>query len=422
LKYTNFEFGSYNIHFIQTSKFKTINVMFNFRRPIKKEEITKREVLVRTLLRSSKKYPSAKLIAAKGEELYNTIVNVENERIGNYVHTSFSSSFLNDKYLDEKISSKCLDFILEIIFNPNIKNNSFDSVSVSIAKNQTLATINSVRDDKMKYGLIKLLEKMGDNESYSYFSCGYEEDLKKITEENLYEYYKNMIQSDLLDIYILGDFDIDEYKKLIISKVPVNTKKRTKEPLEIVHKKIRTRLQKVKEYEKMNQAKLSIGCKLTNLTDFEKKYVLKLYSIILGGTGNSLLFTEVREKQSLAYYCSTKLKTPDNLLFIVAGINQENFNKTVSLIKKQLDNMKKGNFDEEILEDSKKLLLNGIETVEDDPSRILGDYVSKDLLNLDDITLRKKKILSVTRENVVELAKKIKIDTVHLLYGDDRNE
>ena len=41
-----------------------------------------------------------------------------------------------------------------------------------------------------------------------------------------------------------------------------------------------------------------------------------------------------------------------------------------------------------------------------------------DLLDVDDIDMRKKKILNVTKEDIINLANKIKIDTVFLLGGD----
>ena len=37
---------------------------------------------------------------------------------------------------------------------------------------------------------------------------GYLEDLETITEENLYRYYQKMIDNDLVDIFIVGDFQL----------------------------------------------------------------------------------------------------------------------------------------------------------------------------------------------------------------------
>ena len=70
MKYKKIEMGSYNLHLINTDKFKTVNVRINFKRKVKKSELTKRSLLSTVLLESSMDYKSSRLLEIKTEELY----------------------------------------------------------------------------------------------------------------------------------------------------------------------------------------------------------------------------------------------------------------------------------------------------------------------------------------------------------------
>ena len=56
MNYEYLDMGAYHLHFIKTKKFKTITVEVNFRRKIKKEEITIRNLLKAVLLTTNKNF------------------------------------------------------------------------------------------------------------------------------------------------------------------------------------------------------------------------------------------------------------------------------------------------------------------------------------------------------------------------------
>ena len=66
-------------------------------------------------------------------------------------------------------------------------------------------------------------------------------------------------------------------------------------------------------------------------------------------------------------------------------------------------------------------ILNSLK-IEDSQNAIIETYVAKDLLNLGDIEERKKMIMNVTKEEIVNVAKKVKMDTVFLLEGASEDE
>lgn len=415
------DLSSYNLTIIKTDKFKTVTVLVNFRRKIKKEEVTMRSFLQKMLLQSSKKYPTRRLLNIETEKLYGLELGLRGQRSGYNGIMGLELTMINEKYTEKGTIEKSLDLMFEVLFNPNIKNGAFDTKSFNIVKNVLSSQIKSIKDDTQFYSLTRMLEEM-DNKLPVSYRMGYIEDLEKINETNLYEYYKSMIKSDLIDIYVIGDVDYNDMKSLVKEKFNINTIKKNDVNIVIKHKDFRMRVKKITEKEEIKQAKLSIGFKLVDLTDYERNYVMFIYNNILGGPGYSKLFQNVREKHSLAYTVDSIYRNADSLMIVYAGINGTNFNKTIQLIKQEIANMLKGNITDEEIENARKEVTSVLKHIEDVPERIIDSYISMDLLKADNLATREKKFLGVTKEDIKKVAKKVKMDTIFLLYGDEDNE
>lgn len=422
MQYKKTEVGPYNLHMIKTKRFKTVNMQIILSDEVKKEDITKRNFLSDILTYSSKKYKTKRDISIESQNLYAASIYSTSYRLGNYYNTDINLYFLNEKYSEENMTEKSLDFLSEIIFNPNVENNKFDSASFNVIKNNMHIQIESVKEDTRKYSMIRMLENMSKDAPYSYHGFGYLEDLDKITEENLYEYYKELLRKCSIDIFVIGDIDFTKMEKLIKEKFKFNVFKKKKNSPILYHNSIRTRPKTIIEKDSINQSKLAIGCKMKDLTDFEKNYVLTLYNIILGGGSESLLFQNVREKNSLCYYVSSASNKVDNLLIISSGISKENFKKALILIKKEMKNIGSGNFPDEMIEKAKIRYNSIIDEIYDYPNQIISAYYASEVLKVDFPEVRKKKIMEVTKEDIVSLSKKIKMDTIYLLEGNGVDE
>lgn len=422
MQYKKVELGTYNLHMIKTDRFKTVNMQIILSDKIKKEDITKRNFLSDILTYSCKKYKNKREISIASQNLYAASVYSTSYRLGNYYNTDINLYFLNEKYSEEGMTEKSMEFLSEIIFNPNVENNKFDSASFQVIKNNMRLQIESVKEDTRKYSMIKMLENMGPDMPYSYHGFGYTSDLEKINEENLYEYYKDFIRSSNVEIFIIGDIDFEKIEKIVKEKFKFNVYKKKKDNPTIIHKKVRSRAKTIIEEDDINQSKLTIGCKVCGLTDFEKNYVLTLYNIILGGGSESLLFQNVREKNSLCYYISSSSNKVDNLIMISSGIAKKNFKKSLDLIKKEMKKIEQGNFDEEMIERAKTRYNSILDEIYDYPNQIISAYYASEILGVDFPEIRKKKIMEVTKEDIIKISKKIKMDTIYLLGGRDVNE
>ena len=282
--------GAYNLHFIKTKKFKTITIDVDFYREIKKDEITKRNLLKMILLDSSKNYKNEKDLIIESENLYDIKVSSSISRIGKFSNLSFQTKFLNEKYTEEGMNKESIIFFLDLIFNPNVKNNAF--LNIDKQKSKLKQDIISIKDNKVKYSVLKLMEKMKEKE-YSYNTFGYLEDLEDITGEELYTYYEKVLKEDQIDVFILGDMDESQIKEIFKEYFKVTTFKKNNKDLLIKELLPRKRIVRYHEYDKVNQAQLIILCSLNNLTEFERRYTIKLYNEIIGGSANSILYENV---------------------------------------------------------------------------------------------------------------------------------
>ena len=422
MKYTKFQNGAYNIHLINTDKFKTINLRINFKRKVLKDEITKRNLLTRVLLESNEFYKTSRLIEIETEKLYGLLLRSSASISGNYSIMCFESSFLNEEYTEDGAFDKSLEFILGFIFNPNIIDNGFSLDVFNYCKDSLRDEILSIKENPSRYGMFRMFEEMDSSEPYSFCPDGYVDDLESITREELYTYYKEVVKSDLIDIFVIGDFDNSKIKDVINSRFRINTLKRPTGSHYVVHKKINKKSKTKVESMDLEQSKLFVGCKISDLTPFEQKYVMNIYSFILGGSPNSKLFMNLREKNSLCYFVSSSYQPVFNLLVVRVGIDACNFKKSVLLIKEEMKNIEQGNFDDSFIEAGIITYKNTFKEVFDSAFSILNSYMSCEYLNFDPIDKRVVEIEKVTRDDVIRVAKKIHLDTIFLLEGDKYEE
>src|SRR5699024_5722324 len=81
---------------------------------------------------------------------------------------------------------------------------------------------------------------------------------------------------------------------------------------------------------------------------------------ILGAYPHSKLFVNVREKESLAYYAASRYEPYKGVLFAMAGIAPEQYEKTKAIINEQLNAMKRGEITDEEVTTTKQMLKNQI--------------------------------------------------------------
>jgi len=408
MKYTCHNMNAYNLHIINTDKFKTVTIGVAFRRKIVKQEITIRNLLKDLMINSSYNYPTEKSLIIETENLYDLKLLSSNYRIGNYTILSFKTRFLNEKYTEKGMSEESIKFFLDLLFNPKLDND------VDKCKKKLEKGILSLNDNKVKYSLFKLLETTGDM-PYAYNSYGYIDDLEKISVEDIKQYYDSIIRDDIVDVYVVGDVSDVEIKNIFREYFKLTTFHRQK--VELIAPELSS-IKKVCEFsleDDVNQTQLAVLCSINELNDYERKYVLPVYGELLGGSSNSILFDDVREKNSYAYYINAIVKSYDNIMMIYSGIEKGNEKNVFKIVEKSLKNVAKGKFENEKFESAKQTMISAIKASVDNPIGIINNYYAKTLVDSPELEERIIMVSKVSREDIMNVSKKVAVHTMFIL-------
>lgn len=417
MDYIDYDMNGFDLHVIKTDRFKTISYNINIRFDDEKDTERYMGLLSRLLIQTSKKYDSLRDINVACASIYDPSYNIRVLSSGSKDILTLTASFANEKYTEAGMNEANFKFLTSFIFEPKIIDNGFDREVFEIQKEKLLEYYRTMKDRPQDYAGGRLSEEMK-CKKYDVMSL---DDLIKsiesLTAKDLYSFYRKIMDEGKLDIFVCGDVEPLEIRDIFSKLIKF---KGTKEKIEHLVKQTSYNKKERIIIEPSNnvQSNLAIGCKLMDLTDFERNYVFVLYSWILGGGMNSLLTQTVREKNSLCYYIYAVRQNLFEIMKIYAGINGSDFDKTYSLVKEEMNNMEKGNFSLELFEGVKEIYYNSLIKIEDSQSEIVGNYTSELFTHNDKIDVRKKQMEKVTKEDVMNLAKKVHIDTVYLLKGE----
>ena len=420
MKYKVYEGINYNIHTIKTDKFKNCAMEIIFRKDIKKEDITKDNMLVDILTHSSKKYPKRRDVSIEFENLYNASVRGISSKLGNSYMLSFVTDFLNPKYCEEGYLEEVIHFPFEFILNPNISNKKFDERSFNIIKNRLARDIEAAKENASRYAMRRSLINMDEKSVTSYSMLGDMESLNKITPSNLVNEYKKLFTDYICDIYVVGNLDMDYVVSLIKDNFKLSNPIKNDSSL-YVDNKCRDEVLDVIETGKYEQDSFIMLYNLNKFNKRERDYVIQLFNVIFGNGGLTCkLYKYLREDNSLCYTVSSMYQKYDNLLMIYAGINKKDKDLCIELVTKALDEMIKGDFSKEELDNAKKMIVSTIRMNEDSLGGIVNNYLFNNIDNLDLFEKRIKGFESVTKEEIINVAKKIKLNTIYMLAGEDK--
>lgn len=357
-----------NLHNINTNKFKTNLYAVFLATPLSRENVTKNALLTAVLRRGTKNIESQVLISKKLEEMYGASFDCGIEKTGDNHIIKFYLETINEAFLPEKeeLDKKCIELLFDIILNPLVQNDGFKPEYLESEKKKLKQIIEGKIDNKRTYSFERCVEEMFKDEPYGLYKFGYVEDLEKITPQNLYQYYKELIKKCKIDIFVSGNLKDTDINNLIENNAEIKAlEARKSEYVENKEnsEKIPVREEKVVE-EKMQvgQGNLVIGLSLNSRMENEK-FVASVYNAILGGGANSKLFQNVREKNSLAYTAGSTFRRQKNTIFVRCGIEIDNYNKALETIKEQIEDMKNGEFTTEDIENAKKLIIASVKGI-----------------------------------------------------------
>ncbi|MFS0656262.1 EF-P 5-aminopentanol modification-associated protein YfmF [Bacillus sp. 179-C3.3 HS] len=407
-------------HIVKTEKFKTVTIQFKMLAPLSKENVTLRSLFPHVLLRGTEKMPKTGELRAYFDELYGATVSADMAKKGEHHVITFRLELANEKYLKDQtpLLEKGFALLADLLFHPYLEDGVFSDVYVMQEKRTLKQRIQAVYDDKMRYSNLRLVQEMCKGEPYALHVNGEMEDVEAITASTLFEAYQQALQTDQLDLYVVGDVDEQDIERMITTyfntseREPVKQNDKTsssqKEPIEVI------------DEEDVKQGKLNIGFR-THTTIADPDYpALHLFNGIFGGFSHSKLFINVREKASLAYYAVSRLESFKGLMMVMSGIEVANYEQAVEIIKEQFEAMQKGDFTDEAIEQTKAVVKNQLlETI--DTSYGTAEYLYQQAVIPTGQTLDSflEALEQVTKEDIIKVGQKIEWDTTYFLKGTE---
>lgn len=370
------------------------------------------------LVRGSALFPSLAAVERELALLYGAVLSTEVSKIGENHLVKFLISCIDDRFaLDgEAIAAECSKLLFEIIFNPKLENGVFCAEEVESEKRILCERLFAEQSDKRIYAKNRCEEIMFSDEAYGINRLGDMETITSITPASLYEAYTELLSTAKITVCVSGNTNVTYVKELFeshISKVSRNA-----QVCETLFVETAEDVQYVKEQEAVKQGKLVMGFRL-GMKDSSDNYAARRVMVdLFGGSPHSKLFTIVREKMSLCYYCSARMIRAKGIMFVQSGIESYNEEKAKEAILQQLEEIKNGNFSDSDIEASVRALEDSFKSVTDSAESlenwfasqcVSGEYLAPEAFI--------EEFKAVRREDIIKAAQEVTLDTVFMLEG-----
>jgi predicted Zn-dependent peptidase len=420
LKHVQFERSTHNqirIHVLPTDQFKTFAISIYIGLPLSEDQVTATALTPFVLRRGTEQHPETKQFREYLDDLYGAGFGFDIYKRGDYQIVQMRMDIINDRFVStsESLLKQGLEFLGETLAKPVLEHNHFRDKYVDSEKQTLQKRIEAVVNDKIRYAAERCIEEMCNDEPYRLHPLGKITDLTPITSSLLYEHYNQWLHSASIDIYVVGNTTLDEVET-IVSKAfqfprtdNVGYKKTKMIP---APEQVKTIVEKLD----VNQGKLNMGLR-TKITYADDQYPTALmYNGVLGGYPHSKLFINVREKESLAYYASSRLDGHKGILTLQSGIEIQNYGKAVAIILKQLEAMEQGDITDTELNQTRAMIANHLREIQDSAFELISfDFNS--ILSGKERTVPEliAAVEQVSVSEIAHIAKQIKLDTIYFL-------
>lgn len=403
---------------IQTRKFKSSYWSLQLLTPLKKETASMAALLPRVLRRGTAQYPDQEKLGGVLDELYGGVIEPVVTKLGEIQSTGFLATFLDDSLtLDgTPIFRPAAELLGDLLLRPATKNGRLRPDYVQSERQNLIADLKSLTNDKRVYSSVRLSQEMCKDESYGVNRLGSLELAEKINVTKLDKYYRQLLRQSRVELYYCGSASPDQICQAWVEALMGLPRAGSWELPETVVTVHPQEIKTVTEEMDVTQAKLAMGFR-TNCALGQGDYpALMVMNTIFGGSPTSKLFMNVREKLSLCYYAASGLDKHKGLMIVQSGVDLDKAEEAHDEILAQLQAVREGDFTDEELTCAKRALLNQLTSCQDGQSALehyYQDYVlSSQIMTPGELS---RLVSVVSREEVQAAAVKAELDTVYLL-------
>ncbi len=411
--------------FIKNDRFNTTLISCNFYLPLKKETVAEFALLPFILTSCSKEYPDFSKLNYKLNKLYGARLNASVEKYGDYQLLRMSISVIGDKFtLDgDSLIGQATDMLLGLIFEPNVEQGAFLQDDLNREKRKAIEHIKSEISEKRIYAKNRLLEEMYKDDIYGISKCGTIEDVNAITASGLFEAWQKMLSSAFIRFQVVGSAIPSGLFEKLSERFEQLDRSNIVDCAESLPTKAILEPKEVTEFLEVNQGKLVMGFSSEIYGNDDNSLELLVMNDIFGGGPYSRLFSNVREKMSLCYYCAASSVRSKGLLTVESGVEAQNAGKAKEEILNQLEIIKNGGFSDFEFSSSIKSIIDSFNTYCDSQNSLDLWYALKvnnpQLYSPEELAQR---VSQITKEDVIRAAKGVKLHTTYKLLPKQANK
>ncbi len=406
--------------YIRSTRFKTSRVSVAAYLPLEKESVAAYSMLALLLSNGCADYPEPRQLNSRLDTLYGAAVEFDCVKSGDSLMLVASAVFVDDRYLPEPVFSACAQLLESMLFRPAVDEVGFLEKNFEREKRIQLEYIDGEINDKRTYARNRLVELMCANEPFGLSSLGTREAVEKLTRAQTYEAWQSMLKTAHFRVSVTAADEHPEVFERFATALGSVEGRCAKRPVASKAARAREQVQTAQERFPVAQGKLVMGFRTDISGSDADSYKMMVFCDVFGGGPYSRLFSVVREKMSLCYYCAARAVRRKGIMVVDSGVEFANMDKTYEAVLDQLEIMKRGEFDDEALEASKLALCGSLKGVYDSQAVVDRWYAER---LFDDKVLSPMEVAelvkSVTRDDVIEAARGVHLDTVYRLLGKE---
>lgn len=409
---------------VQTNKFKTSMLSVTFLEPLTAEHASLNALLPKVLRRGTQHYPDMEALSAALDDLYGGGIEPILRKKGEVQCLGFWGSFLDDAFVPEgaNILENAASLLGELVLAPAGEGRTFLPAYVESERENLVNKIRGQVNDKLQYSLSRLRTLMCEGEAYGLDKLGTEEQVRAITGEGLYARYREILETAPVYLYYCGSADparVEQAFRQAFSALP-KTRRREVPQTQVVPAP-KGEVRRFQDTMDVGQGKLILGFRTGG--GFQSREAVArglLFNAIYGGTTNSKLFLNVREKLSLCYFASSSLAQNKGLLQVYSGVEFANFQQAEDEILAQLKACQRGEITQEEFEAARRSVVGSLRTTLDAQGRLeeywLNRFVSGTEFAPEELA---EEVGRVSLAQVVQAAQAVQLDSIYTLRGKE---
>lgn len=406
------------VHFIPTTKYKTNRLVFRMTAPLEKRTIAKRALVSQMLATANQCYPTVQKFKERLAMLYGTQLSTKVSTKGLTHSVDIELTYLKSDFLPKRkeLYLEVLQFLEECLYKPLSRVAQYQNKVFDIEQQNLMSYLETDKEDTYYYSELKGRELYFVNESLQLPKYGQADLVGAESSFTAFQEFQRMLNEDRIDIFLAGEFD--EYKVLQgLHRFPLEARQPN---LEFIYRQDYVNVVKEKVEQRDNQQSvLQLSYVFNCEYGQDDHYALIVFNALFGGFAHSLLFTQLRESEGLAYSISSQFDISTGLLEVTAGIDKGNRNRTIRGINRELNFIKLGRFSSQLVEQSKKILRMNALLSEDHITTLVEQCFNKQIHGSKSLALEEwlDRIDSVTKADICRVARSIKLQSLFFLEG-----